>query len=277
MPDRTLVAEITELSLDACLDRYRRTAEPECLAVVEEVDSTNRLARRVAEAYLGSGRRPPRLALIARGQTAGRGRRGRGWRSPAGQGIYASLLLPIASAEALAALPLRVPLALCEALDAYGVEAGIKWPNDLVVDGRKLGGVLIEALAGSRVAIVGFGINGAQAETDLPAEGSTSLRLTATTAIDLSRLTVDLVGVVARRAGEEELTPALVEVYRRRAVHRPGDLLQCRLGDEDVAGSFAGFDERGRLRLATDAGERVLGAAELMRDTGGSRGGAGTG
>ncbi len=263
------MAEITELSLDACVDWHRRIGGRECLAVVGTVDSTNRMARRVAEVSLGNGQRPPRLALIAHDQTAGRGRHGRAWVSPAGQGIYASLLLPVASAAALAALPLRVPLALCETLDAHGVDAGIKWPNDLVVDGRKLGGVLIEALAGSGTAIIGFGLNGAQGEPELPAPGSTSLRLTAATAIDLSRLAVDLVRAVAERAGEEELTPALVDAYRRRSVHRPGDHVRCRLGDEDVVGRFAGFDEHGRLRLATAAGERVLAAAEVIEEAAG--------
>ena len=230
------------------------------------VDSTNRLARRVAEAYPDS--QPPPLSLIARAQTAGRGRRGRRWVSPPGQGIYASLLLPVAGAEALASWPLRVPLALCEALDEHGVACGIKWPNDLLVDGRKLGGVLLEALAGSRAAIVGFGINGAQAERELPAPGSTSLRLAAAGPVELSRLVVELVRAVGERLAEGGLTKALVEAYRRRSVHHPGDPLRCRVGDEEVAGRFAGFDDRGRLRLATAGGERVLGAAEVHHRTG---------
>lgn len=271
------MAGITELSLDACLDRHRRSAAPDCLAVVESVDSTNRLARRVAEVYLDGGQPAPRMLLIARGQTAGRGRRGRGWISPPGQGIYVSVLLPVAGAEPLAALPLTVPLALCEGLDTCGVACGIKWPNDLVVDGRKLGGVLIEALAGARAAIVGFGVNGAQAEPDLPAAGSTSLRLVAAADVDLSRLAVDLALAVAQRALGEGLTEALVEAYRRRSVHRPGDRLRCRLDEGDVTGSFAGFDERGRLRLATDGGERVLSAADLIPDPGEGAAGAGTG
>ena len=246
---------------------------------VAEMDSTNSLARRIAEPYLEAGRPVPPVAVLARRQSAGRGRRGRSWISPAGQGIYTSLLLPIADAGELAALPLRVPLALCEELDRHGVGCRIKWPNDLVVDGRKLGGVLIEAPAG-RAAIVGYGINGAQSESDLPVAGSTSLRLVSGATPDLSRLAVDLAAALADRLMAREPLAAVVEAYRSRSAHRPGEAMVCRLGDERLSGRFGGFDERGRLRLDTAAGPRLLACGELLQESavspvGGALGGAG--
>jgi BirA family biotin operon repressor/biotin-[acetyl-CoA-carboxylase] ligase len=253
-----------ELSLERCLDRHwRRGSAGLALLAVAETDSTNSLARRLAGPYLEAGRAVPRVAVVARRQSAGRGRRGRRWISPAGQGIYTSLLLPVSDAEALTALPLRVPLALCEALDGAGVDCRIKWPNDLVVNGRKLGGVLIEALAG-RAAVVGYGINGSQNEPTLPTPGATSLRLAAGAAPDLSRLAVDLAQATARRLGDRAPLATVVEAYRRRSAHRPGEAMSCRLGAEQLDGRFGGFDERGRLRLVTSSGERVLGSAELL-------------
>ncbi len=256
----------TELSLDACLDRHRRAGGRDSLAVIATVDSTNRLARRIARLYLEADRPPPSLVLLAREQTAGRGRHGRDWVSPAGQGIYTSLLLSVGDAEALSALPLRVPLALCRGLAEAGVDCAIKWPNDLVVDGRKLGGVLIEALSGGRALIVGYGINGGQDEDDTPVPGATSLRLVMGRAPDLSCLAVDLARVVTSRVRETEPMAAVVEAYRERCVHRPGDRLSCRLGDRLVEGTFAGFDDLGRLRLDTGDGERILGSAELVAE-----------
>ncbi len=254
----------TELSLEACLDRHRLSGGRSSLAVVATVDSTNRLAREVARAYLADDCLPPQLVLLAREQTAGRGRRGRSWHSPAGQGIYTSLLLSMPDSEALAALPLRVPLALCEVLDDLGVDCAIKWPNDLVVGGRKLGGVLIEALAGPRAVIVGYGINGSQEEAELPQPDATSLRLLTGTPRDLSSLAVDLAEAVVERLTVEEPVRELVRAYAGRSVHRPGDRLSCRQGDEVEVGRFVGFDESGRLRLRTDEGERVFSSAEML-------------
>ena len=258
---------VTELSLDGCLDRHRRCGGRGSLAVVAAADSTNRWARRIARVYLESERPLPRLVLVAREQSEGRGRHGRCWVSQAGQGIYTSLLLSVTDGEARAALPLRVPLALCQALERVGVPCGIKWPNDLVVDGGKLGGVLIESLAGGRAVIVGYGINGSQTESSLPTPGATSLRLATGATLDLSEMAVDLADAVMDRLAESEPMATLVEAYRERSVHRLGDRLRCRLGDEVLTGSFTGFDDLGRLRLETRGGERVLGSAELLTES----------
>lgn len=257
-----------ELSLERCLEWHRRRGSARlALALAREVDSTNSLARRIARPYLDGGRAAPLAAVIARRQTAGRGRRGRRWSSPAGRGIYASLLLQVPDAGALAALPLRVPLALCEALDGLGLGCRIKWPNDLVVEGRKLGGVLIESVAG-RTAIVGYGINGLQDAADLPVAGATSLRLALGVEPDISRLAVDLVEALARRLTASEPLAVVVAAYAARSAHRPGEAMSCRLGDERLEGRFLGFDGRGRLRLATAGGERVLASAELLAEEG---------
>lgn len=110
-----------------------------------------------AAAWARSG--APHGALVtADEQTAGRGRRGRTWVSPAGLGLHATLLVRVPEGVPVPALGLAVAVGLREGLP---VEVGLKWPNDLVAEGRKLGGVLCEARWEGRVAevVCGFGIN----------------------------------------------------------------------------------------------------------------------
>lgn len=123
------------------------------VTVLDETSGTN--AWLAEQSYAG-----PHLVL-AEQQTAGRGRRGRSWHSPPGLNLYASVdwQFDCASSQ-LGPLGLVVALSLAAAIDRPGV--GIKWPNDLVVDGQKLAGILIEAsgeLAGPVRAIIGMGCN----------------------------------------------------------------------------------------------------------------------
>jgi len=103
-------------------------------------------------------------ALLAERQTAGRGRRGRDWQSPFGANLYLSISWSFAHWPAqLTVLPIAIGVACVRALAAQGIEGiSLKWPNDLLVDGKKLGGILIEQRGeggGACRAIVGVGIN----------------------------------------------------------------------------------------------------------------------
>ncbi len=124
-----------------------------------EVGSTNVQARQEADRGAPDG-----SAFLAERQTAGRGRLGRTWDSPAGEGIWMSLLLrPQAAPQAMLPITLVTGLAVCRALRAQaGVDARIKWPNDIVAGGKKVCGILTEMSAeaeGIRHVIVGIGVN----------------------------------------------------------------------------------------------------------------------
>lgn len=129
------------------------------IVYLDTVDSTNRIARQLAAQGAAHG-----TLVIADTQTGGRGRRGRSWISPAGEGIFMSLILrPDVHPSQVARLSLLTALAVAQAIEkTTGLNARIKWPNDIVIDGRKICGLLLEmdATAESlRSVVAGVGIN----------------------------------------------------------------------------------------------------------------------
>ena len=151
----------------AACDRLRS------LSVLGEVDSTNRFLLE-GEAFGGAGVH----ACVAETQTAGRGRRGRPWVSPSGANLYLSVLRTFeAQPESLQGLSLAVGIAVARAMQSLGVQGiALKWPNDILLGGDKLGGILLEMSGRSRGpwrVVTGIGINvhmpgGAGASIDQP-------------------------------------------------------------------------------------------------------------
>jgi len=128
------------------------------LTVLPEVDSTNTAVARLP------GDRQHAHAVLAEQQTVGRGRRQRNWHSPAGGNIYLSLGWWFRESNwPLSTLPLVVAIAVCRALGRAGLQGhGIKWPNDILIDGKKLAGILVELQSSGRgpaLAIIGTGLN----------------------------------------------------------------------------------------------------------------------
>jgi len=161
IPDR-----LTALELRPLLGTHDLGQELHCF---DEVVSTNDVAKQLAEEGADHGE-----VVIADRQTAGRGRRGRPWASPPGRNVYFSAVLrPDLPPQRAAELTLVAAVALCHAVRRAGVDAGIKWPNDLVVKGKKLCGILTEMAADpDRVqwVVLGVGINLNAAAADLPEE-----------------------------------------------------------------------------------------------------------
>lgn len=259
---------------------------PANLVVLPRVPSTNAVGRRIAREYLAEQQVPPPSLVVAWEQTAGRGRRGRSWASPAGCGVYASLVTPLPAAGArggdgLHTLPLLAAVALCRAagrhLSGNGRGCRLKWPNDLLVadpaggleGGRKLGGLLIETERGDGgapetagpVAVIGFGVNHSACEevaAAVAAGGGSALPPAALAEESpeppsLAELARDLAGALAaelEHLGDE--TYAARE-YQALSAHSPGDRMRCRDGERTVEGVFLGFDRRGFLRLRPEA------------------------
>lgn len=254
----TFVAEAQRADFGAC----------ENLVVVRRVGSTNAVARRMAQAILEEDSDLGRTVILAWEQSRGRGRRGNAWASPAGRGVYATLLEPLASERSVESLPLAVAVGLAEAVDSL-LGAGacrLKWPNDLLVDGRKLGGILIEVVEApeGRAVIIGFGINHAAPAGEPPAPRATTLGAWSSGLPSVATVAARLVAAVLEELDAERSMAQTVERYQQRSSLRPGSTLRCRVGEEPVEGTFLGFDPRGFLRLATRAGERTLSTGEIL-------------
>ncbi|MBO9609997.1 MAG: biotin--[acetyl-CoA-carboxylase] ligase [Paenibacillaceae bacterium] len=157
------------------------------LTLFDEVDSTQNVAHELVRQGAEEG-----TLIIAEQQTQGRGRQGRAWHSPKGKGIYMSLVLkPRIPLHFTPQLTLLVAVALCRTMSQYvGDRVGIKWPNDLLIDGRKVSGILLESRADDErlhyvVAGIGIGVN--LTAEDYPPElhkVATSLRMETGVEID---------------------------------------------------------------------------------------------
>lgn len=236
------------------------------LLAVSTIDSTNRLARRLLDSLADESEPVPPLLVVALQQSAGRGRAGRTWSSPADLGLYATRVVRLESMRSATQLPLLVPVAVSEALDWFlRRPCGIKWPNDLVVGGRKLGGILIETVAGRSsggAALIGVGVNVAQLIADLPGPEATSLALETGQAPALP-------GVAAAVLARLEDTlggggEGIVERFRQRLVHRRGETVTFRVGDEMIVGEYLGVDDLGHLRLRCDGSARTFASGEVI-------------
>lgn len=210
-------------------------------------------------------------ALISEWQWAGRGRQGRRWQSPLSGNYYIALAARAQGRPAaLPTLPLLLGVALAEQLRDLGVPAQLKWPNDIVVEGRKLGGLLVElSHSGSGLrAHIGAGINwrlppAARAQIDRAATDLTELcpRLPDRSAL-LARLCLamlDALDALADGHGAQWLARwrQLDSLYGQR--------LQVRQAGALVEGIADSVDGCGRLRLQTTQGPRLLDAAEVLR------------
>ncbi len=143
------------------------------IRVVETTSSTNADVRAAAEGGASEG-----LVIVAEQQTAGRGRIDRSWESPPRAGVLMSMLVrPAVPASQLPLLPLLTAVAVVEAVRAVAeLPARVKWPNDVLVDGAKLAGILLERVS-SGATVVGIGVNVSARVDELPVETATSVQV----------------------------------------------------------------------------------------------------
>jgi len=223
------------------------------LRVLDSSPSTNsELLALAADAGI-----PSFTAVLTLDQTAGRGRLDRSWVAPRGTALALSVLVRDALASPIATwLPLLAGLALAEAVDeVLPGRIAVKWPNDLLIDGLKVCGILVEVAPGTRDAVIGSGLNLAQSAEQLPVPTATSLALAGA---DVDDAAVDRIvaGYLVRLRGELE-RPGPVSRLRERVAARLDTLgrrVRVALADgSDLAGVATGLDAAGRLEVTTDA------------------------
>jgi BirA family biotin operon repressor/biotin-[acetyl-CoA-carboxylase] ligase len=244
----------------------RRGARPNLL-LAASVDSTQRWARALLERMLADDDEPETYCSAALVQTAGRGRDQRSWSSRSG-GVYATIVCRLGGEEELQSLPARIAIALAGAVNPIvGGTCRIKWPNDLVVGRRKIGGILIDALTPADAApwaLVGFGLNHSQRDFGDAREVATSLAEEVGLRLPYFEEFFAVALAAASDAATASPVDGWIEELRALSAHVEGDTIRARLGDRAVEGSFAGFDEHGFLVVDTAAGREVIRSGEVF-------------
>ncbi|MEO6873661.1 MAG: biotin--[acetyl-CoA-carboxylase] ligase [Opitutaceae bacterium] len=253
----------TALHLPFILAHLKGRARDPSITLLDEVDSTNDEAAR----QLAAGRPAP-FVILARKQTRGRGRLGRVWHSEANGNLYSSFAFrpPLAPAG-MPTFTLWMGVNVCELIANFcRVSPGIKWPNDILFDGRKAGGMLTEARIDAdqiRDLVFGLGLN-----LNRPTEGwppdlarrATSLSEQVAAPLDANRFTAALIGRVLlayTQFIEGDHRKTFADSWNRHDVlrGRPVTVLQ---GNRKFAGMAAGVDDAGSLLVRASGGGRPL-------------------
>jgi BirA family biotin operon repressor/biotin-[acetyl-CoA-carboxylase] ligase len=228
------------------------------LVALPSVGSTNDEAARLATEGAPEG-----TVVWARQQTGGRGRRGRRWASPVGNLYSSTILRPSCPAAQAAELGFVAALAVADMVP-QGRAVRVKWPNDVLVEGGKIAGILPESSVGEggkvEHVVMGIGVNVAFAPA-LPEMRYPGAALGGSVEAALENLTGALASRLAqwRREGFEAVRTAWL------ALAGPIGLeVDVKLGEELVRGQFAGLDREGALLLDTPAGRRKIVAGELL-------------
>jgi BirA family biotin operon repressor/biotin-[acetyl-CoA-carboxylase] ligase len=230
--------------------------------------STNDVAKRLAAQGAAEG-----TVVIAGKQTKGRGTKGRAWFSPKDKGLYFSVVLRPQEIT-LSLLPLVAGIAACEALaKACGLEARLLWPNDVVLEKKKLGGILCESdILGSRAeyVIVGMGLNIGHEEKDFPNEirsSATSVRLAAGKPCCGDDLLQHLYKALNRwyslycRGKKQEI----IKAFKANSALRKGEKIFLLKEEETLSGIFQGIGPDGALVLEIHGKKRIFYSAEIRR------------
>jgi BirA family biotin operon repressor/biotin-[acetyl-CoA-carboxylase] ligase len=233
--------------------------------VLDEIDSTNEEAKRRAEAGEAGG-----LWILARRQTAGRGRRGRSWEAALGNLMATLLLRPDVTAARSAELSFVASLAVAETFEALGApRCALKWPNDVLIGEAKAAGILLEASGAAHGRpdwlAIGFGLNLAWAPAGTPYPATALARHIAAPPPDPESALPVLARGWARHYdtwAREGFAP--IRAAWLAGARGLGEPLVARLGTREVSGVFRDLDESGALVLETASGRRVISAGEVL-------------
>lgn len=242
------------------------TATQVSIEVVAETGSTNAdlMARGAARTLITP------LLLVAEHQSAGRGRAGRSWLSAPGSSLTFSLAWRFTgSAQRLLGLPLAIGVAVADALAAQGVQVQLKWPNDILKDGAKLAGILIEtqhdASANTTVAVIGIGLNLVMPDDLEQRIGRDVAAAPWLARMDRNALLAALLDHLAATLAAFDRGGFAPFASRWNLLHGWAGQ-QVRIVDNGVVlqqGAAAGVDDSGRLLLDTDAGRVAIAAGDV--------------
>ncbi len=231
----------------------------------EEMESTNLRAKMIADENVMSG-----TLVVAKRQTAGRGRLGRNWSSPEGNAYFTLIVKPDIAIEQISQITVVAALALSQSLAAMTeLDIKIKWPNDIVVSSRKLCGILAETKIMDndlKYVIVGIGVNVNQMQfEDAICDMATSLVNETGKVMDVAKLIAGFVNcfeVYYEQFLQSNDLSLLSDLYNQRLVHMDQSVRV--IGEDEMIGVARGIDNTGALLLEMEDGEiRHVIAGEL--------------
>lgn len=201
-------------------------------------------------AKLAAQGEPHLTAVVADQQTAGMGRHGHSWHSEAGSGLYVSIVLRLPLApDALPIVTLALGLAAAEAISAVsGLTCDIRWPNDILIGGKKAAGILVQLVDGAAIAGIGINVNHAHFPAELAGE-ATSLRIAAGREFDREELLSGLlisVGDICEILANGGRA-AILKLFSDASSYVTGKRVTVDLGDRVVSGVTAGLNDGGFL------------------------------
>jgi len=250
-PNRLLAAD-----LQARLEKPRIIGRD--IHVLDQVTSTNDVIEQMTADNPTEG-----MVVFAESQTKGRGRLGRRWSSPSGKGLWFSILLhPNLHPTEITQLTAATATALTRAIAAEtSLRVEIKWPNDLLINGKKVAGILTELQAELdqvRHVIIGIGINVQQSSSDFPAElrkSSTSLKTALGRSVDRSSLAIALLRELDRDYARilDRQFEGLAEEWEARC-GTLGQHISIKVGGRTLCGRAEALDPNGALLLRTEHG-----------------------
>ncbi len=231
----------------------------------DTIDSTNTKALDQARTGAGEG-----LCIVARQQTAGRGRHGRTWISEKGSGLYLSIVLrPKLEVRFLPLITLMTGVAVYDTLAELGLKPDIKWVNDILVNEKKICGILAETTeaADGIAVVVGIGINlNSSSFPSEIAETATSIETEIGRNVALEDLLARCTryfeyfyGILNGDGGHR----AILDEWRRRSSYFSGRAVRVALKNETITGTTDGLEENGALRIKTADGIRTVQAGDV--------------
>ncbi|HZS46056.1 MAG TPA: biotin--[acetyl-CoA-carboxylase] ligase [Blastocatellia bacterium] len=248
---------------------YLFNSQPGEILWFPSLTSTNDTAKELAESGRAEG-----TCVIADQQTSGRGRQGRSWYSPAGEALYLSLVLkPSTAAEKLQLITLATAIAAAETAKQFLLNQApnIKWPNDILINNRKVCGILVESsFEGGKVKYVILGIGFNLNQTQFPPginDLATSLRIENGSEYDRQEFALALLDRIAHWYSivQNDQTDAVINRWSELSNYANDKSVTIDLGHEQLSGITCGLSETGALRLKTKNGTvTTINAGEIV-------------
>jgi BirA family transcriptional regulator, biotin operon repressor / biotin---[acetyl-CoA-carboxylase] ligase len=236
---------------------YVRQNWPHPVSYFATIDSTMLEASRLTMAGCEQG-----TVVIADEQTAGQGRHGRRWHSEPNAGLYVSVVLrPSLLADSLPVLTLALGLAAAEAIaESAGITCDLRWPNDVMVENRKVAGILVQLVDSAAIAGIGVNVNHTKFPPEIAAE-ATSIKMISSRAQSREQLLVALLIAVNRFCGVLEGQggrATILRMFSQRSSYARNKRVRVEQGASTLEGTTAGLDPSGFLIIRQDDGKEQL-------------------